>query len=456
MHIGGQSTAADAARMTGIPVAEVAKAPTAEAAEPAPIVSTPEQAAREQTLRDIGLTEVRDSAITGDTKATGTDFQTAKLDNEPGNRMSGVIDNERQALQNYAGQIADASGGSRGLDSPALYQRGEAIAKPVEELSDYFDGKVKEAYAAADAKAQGLPVDLPSTGNFLTNERSQFLGTVEGKQLREGVLARMRDLGMMDEDGNVQQATVQQAERLKQFLGDQWSPRTSRLIGQLKGAIDDDVTKAAGSDIYQSARQTRALRSTLLDDPTGIAKLAAPDDRLGINRSVPLEQIPDYVANLPVDQFGHIVKTLRDVPVEVRPSAASALNEIRSHFANRVEAAGNSTQGMWNTKGVNEYLNKNQMKMAEVYSPEEMGRFKTLADAGNILKMDRTYPGAAAQGHNLMQRGVLKLAEHAGELGAVIGHVPGYAVGKGAGWVANKVVDNSSLKSVEKRIRKLQ
>jgi hypothetical protein len=435
-------------------------------AQPKPataITSSDEQAARQQTLQDIGLKEARESAVTGDTKATGTDFQTSKLDNAAGDRMSKVIDAERSALQGYAGQIADASGGSRGLDSPSLYQRGEAISKPVEELSDYFDAKTREAYRAADQAAGGVPIDMPATGDFLKNQRSQFLGTVEGKQLREGVQARMRDLGLMDEDGNVQQATVQQAERLKQYLGDQWSPRTSRLIGQLKGAIDDDVTKAAGSDIYANARQTRALRATLLDDPTGIAKLAAPDDRLGINRTVPLEQVPDYVANLPVDQFGHIVKTLRDVPAEVQPSAAAALNEIRSHFANRVEAAGNSTQGMWNTKGVNEYVNKNQLKMAEVYSPEEMQRFKTLADAGNILKMDRTYPGAASQTHNLAVRGVLQAGKIAGKLGGVAGLVAGHGVEAGAaGHVVssmaergvNKLADSALLRQVEKRIRK--
>jgi hypothetical protein len=35
----------------------------------------------------------------------------------------------------------------------------------------------------------------------------------------------------------------------------------------------------------------------------------------------------------------------------------------------------------------------------------EMGRFKTLADAGNVLRMDRTYPGAEAQKRNLAARG---------------------------------------------------
>lgn len=463
LQINGQSTAADAARAAGALVEPIATHPAAEAPERAPITSPNEQVARQQTLQDIGLKEARESALTGDTKATGTDFQTSKLDNAAGERLSKVIDTERTALQGYAGQIANASGGSRGLDSPSLYQRGEAIAKPVEELSNYFDTKTREAYRAADQAAGGVPIDLPATGDFLKNQRSQFLGTVEGKQLREGVQARMRDLGLMDEDGNVQQATVQQAERLKQYLGDQWSPRTSRLIGQLKNAIDDDVTKAAGSDIYANARQTRALRATLLDDPTGIAKLAAPDDRLGINRTVPLEHVPDYVANLPVDQFGHIVKTLRDVPAEVQPAAASALNEIRAHFANRVEAAGNSTQGMWNTKGVNEYLSKNHLKMAEVYSPEEMQRFKTLADAGNILKMDRTYPGAAAQTHNLAVRGVLQAGKIAGKLGGIAGVVAGHGVeGGAAGHVissvaekgVNKLADRALLGQVEKRIRK--
>lgn len=463
LQINGQSTAADAARASGKPPEPIAPPAVAESVDWDPITSPEVHSARQQTLQDIGLKEARESAITGDTKATGTDFQTSKLDNAAGDRMSKVIEAERSALQGYAGQIADASGGSRGLDNPSLYQRGESIAKPVEELSDYFDNKTREAYKAADQAAGGIPIDMPGTGDFLKNQRSQFLGTVEGKQLREGVQARMRDLGLMDEDGNVQQATVQQAERLKQYLGDQWSPRTSRLIGQLKNAIDDDVTKAAGSDIYANARQTRALRATLLDDPTGIAKLGAPDDRLGINRTVPLEHIPEYVANLPVDQFGHIVKTLRDVPPEVQPSAASALNEIRADFANRVEAAGNSTQGMWNTKGVNEYLGKNHLKMAEVYSPEEMQRFKTLADAGNILKMDRTYPGAAAQTHNLAVRGVLQAGKIAGKLGGIAGVVAGHGVeGGAAGHVissvaeksVNKLADRALLGQVEKRIRK--
>jgi hypothetical protein len=461
LNIGGTTTAHDALQ-NGTPLPHI----EAPAADPStlPIATDAEQAARAQTLRDIGLKEARESAITGNAKETGTDYQTGKLDGTAGDRMTGVINGERAALQNYSGQLADATGGSRGMDQADLYNRGAVIAKPVEQLSDYFDGKTKELYAEADARAAGQPIALDGVGNFLKTERASFLGTVEGKQLREGVQARMRDLGLMDEDGNTQAATVQQAERLKQYLGDQWSPRTSRLIGQMKGAIDSDVTKAAGQDTYAKARQLRALRDTLLDGPTGIAKLAAPDDRLGINRAVPLENVPDYVTKLPVDQFGHVVNVLRDVPTEVQPAASTALNEIRAHLANSAEKAGNSTQGMWNTKGANEYLNKNQLRMAHVFSPDEMGRFKTLADAGNILRMDRTYPGAAAQGHNLAMRGVLGAGKLVGKMGGVAGVIATHGVEGGAtGHViagvaekgAAKLADRALRAQVEKRIRKL-
>jgi hypothetical protein len=461
LNIGGTTTAHDALKQ-GAPLPAI----EAPAADPStlPIATNAEQATRAQILRDIGLQEARESAITGNHKETGTDFQTGKLDGTAGDRMTGVIDKERGALQGYAGQLADSTGGTRGMDQSDLYNRGAVIAKPIEQLSDHFDAKIKDAYSAAAQTAGTDPIDTPATGGFMKNERAQFLATVEGKQLREGVMARMRDLGMMDEDGNVQPASIQQVERLRQFVGDAYTPRTGKLIAKLKDAMDEDVTKAAGTNVYENARATRALRSTLLDDPNGIAKLAAPDDRLGINRSVPLEQVPDYVTKLPVDQFGHVVNVLRDVPAEVQPAASAALNEIRAHLANGVEKAGNSTQGMWNTKAANEFLNKNQLRMAHVFSPEEMGRFKTLADAGHILRMDRTYPGSAAQGHNLAMRGVLKagnlvskvgfvggLAAGHGVEGGATGHVVAGAVNKGTAALANRAL----RAQVEKRIRKL-
>jgi hypothetical protein len=434
--------------------------PSAEGANQA-AVSSAEQAARAQTLRDVGLSEARDSAVTGDTKATGADFQISKLEGPPGDRMSDVIDAERAALQKYASQLTENAGGAADND----YARGATIVEPIEQLRDHYDTQTKQLYATADAAAQGAPLSLPTTGQVL-GQRSAFLGTVEGKQLREGVMARMRDLGLMDEDGAMQGATVQQAEQLKQYLGDQWSPRTSRLISQLKDAIDDDVAQAAGSNVYAAARAMRSQRAAILDDPTGIAKLAQPDDRLGINRQVPLEKVPDYVTGLPVDQFQHVVRTLGTVGGDnaaLGESATAALNEIRTHFASKVQAAGNSTQSMWNAKAVNQYLRANELRMREVFTSDEMRQFKTLNDGGNILRMDRTYPGAEAQRRNLATTLAASAMEHgATAAGGAVGAglfgepVAGAAVGRGIGEkLAGNIKQRASLKAVEKRIRRL-
>jgi hypothetical protein len=45
----------------------------------------------------------------------------------------------------------------------------------------------------------------------------------------------------------------------------------------------------------------------------------------GINRAVPVEKIADSLTGMPVDQFSHIVKTLRDAPPELQPQAQAAL-----------------------------------------------------------------------------------------------------------------------------------
>jgi hypothetical protein len=413
-----------------------------------------EQAQRVKVLREIGLDETRHSAITGNTSETGTDFQASKLDNAAGKRMGGVIDNENAALRNYAEQRVAESAGSTGDDQAARYGRGSAIVAPINQLSDYFDRGIKQVYRAADQKAGETPF-AASALHKAVSDRSQFLGTVEGKQLLEGVQARMQDLGLRSSDGMPQPATVQQAERLRQFLNDQWTPRTARLISSLKDAVDDDVAKAAGTDVYKSARAMRATRAAMLDDPNGIAKLAEADDRNGINRSVALEKVPDYVANLPVQQFQHIVTTLKNVPAELRPQAAAALNEIRAHFANRVNVMGNSTQGMWNAKGVNKYLRDNVLRMREVFTPEEIGRYQSLNEAGRVLKMDRTYPGAEAQRYNFAAKGLNSIGEGAPAMGSHLGGLAGYAVGHAVGTVAGKGAEKLVLRTVEKRIRKL-
>lgn len=414
-----------------------------------------EQAARQQILASQGIDDVRHSAITGDTKAAGSDFQTAKLDNSYGKRMSQVINGERAAIRSGADSLVERAGGSDGLEGSDLYNRGTTIGKAADKFDDYLTGEISKNYDEATARLGGKPIPaLTETQNYMKANKSNFLGTVEGKQLLEGVEARMKELGFKGDNDTFNPPSVEQAERFRQYLGEQWTPRTGRLVSALKDSLDNDVASAAGEDVYQKARALNAMRDNLVRSPKLVSSLLAPAD--GLNRSVPLENIPKTITGAPVDQVQHLVTTLKKmgkVNPELAQSSADALNEVRSQFANEYRAAGNTTEGMWNAKAGSKYLQNNNMKMASVFSPEEMQAFKNHNDAAAILKMDRSYPGAAAQKHNLLIGGALKGVEHLGGVaGATMGHIPGAVVGLGAQKVAGKIDDALMNKNVESRI----
>lgn len=436
-------------------------------------VSPQEQTQREATLRALpGLGEVRQSAITGDTKNAGTDFQTSKLTSPDGNRMSGVIANERTALRDGANDLVAKSGGTDGMEQGDLYRRGSTMTAPIDTYRQYLDDAIQRNYQTATDRLGGKPMPaLTETQNYLKSNKSDFLGTVEGKQLFEGVNARMKELGFVGDNDTFNPPTVEQAERFRQYLSDQWTPRTARMIGKLKQSLDNDVAKSAGEDVYAQARMVNTLRSKMLDEPKGVSKMLAPDDRLGINRDVPLENIPKYVTGLPVDQFGHLVNVLKQAGAtenapQLAQQSANSLNEIRAQFMNEYRAAGTSTDGMWNAKGSNNYLLNNQARLSMVFSPEEMQQIKVHNDAAAYLKMDRSYPGAVAQGHNLLMRGALGAIEKGGTLAgtvvgsAVGGGLGGEAIGALAGKAASsaaRVVGNvASRHSVESRIKNLR
>jgi Zeta toxin len=421
-----------------------------------------EQAKREQILRQLpGLPEARTSAITGDTRATGSDFQTSKLNNAAGKRMAQVMDGERRALREGADALVEQTGGTSGMENSDLYNRGATIGKAPDAFNGYLKAETDKNYAEAAARLGDKPIPaLTNFQNYLKSNKGEFLGTVEGKQLLEGVNQRMKDLGFTGANDTFNPPTVKQAEALRQSLGNFYQPRTGRFISDLKDALDSDVASAAGQDVFQRARALNTMRDQLLKKPKLMDQLITPADGVnGLNRSVPLENVPKTVTSAPVDQITHLVTTLKQmgkVNPELAASAADSLNEIRAQFMNEYRAAGNSAEGMWNAKAGSKYLQNNNAKLATVFSPEEMQQIKLHNDAASILKMDRSYPGASAQHHNFVVGGVLKGVEHLGGIaGAALGEIPGAVAGIGAQKVAGKI-DNALLsKKVEARIHQL-
>lgn len=444
-----------AVAVEGKPPEFVQEAPTAAAGEKLPPT---EQARRVAVLKRVGIENARRSAVEGDPLAASTDAQTAKVDSAAGRFMKSTLEAEKEALTKHTEKIVEGTGGTVGVGEDVRMARGANIVAPLDSLKKWFDTKISGLYKEADAKAGGVPVNLEEVHNFINDHRANFLGTTEGKALLEGVTERMKSLGMLDRDGRVPvPVTVAQAEKLNQYLGEVWTPRTGKLIGQLKDSILEGVTRNAGEDIYKQARALRAMRSATLDNPNGISKIMDASGPEGINRSVPIEKIPDAVAGMPVAQLKHVIKTLENVPPEIRPEAQAAIAEIRAHMATKVLETGTAHAGQWNARGVSKLLKNNSAKLGIVFTPEQIASFGDLNEAGHILAKDQSYPGAAVQEHNLVQKGTMAgIRSGSAALGGFVGGPLGAAVGERVGSAAaTKLGDAATLRAAQKRVVKL-
>jgi hypothetical protein len=113
-------------------------------------------------------------------------------------------------------------------------------------------------YKAADERAGGVPTKLDGFKTILDD--SSELTNSDRVHLQGAVNAYIKKLGMSGEDGSVA-GTAKQAETIRKYLNEQWSPQNSKLVGKLKDALDEDVTASAGDDIYAEARKVRTMRA---------------------------------------------------------------------------------------------------------------------------------------------------------------------------------------------------
>jgi hypothetical protein len=420
---------------------------------------------RAQILSRVGLDKARESALSGDAKGAATDYQLTKFDEPAGQAAKSQFEAERQALVNHAQGIVKDTGGTLGTDEDTLSARGQTIAAPFDALRQYFDQQKQAAYDAAGERAAGKPVgqmegtqallkDPDFTETLLAKDQGGLLGSIQRQ------FSRFQEL-------NPEGFTVENAENFRKWLNQVWTPDNSATIGKVKGALDDDVLKGAGEDIYGPARQVVQTEKQTLDNPSGVAKLMDVDPKNPLNRTTAYEKIPDTLTRLPAAQFDNVVRTLQAMPDAIQPQAQAALSEIKAHLANKVLDAGSSTQGQWNAPGVSKVLKANSAKLQSIFEdqPEVLQKIQDLDSAGKILKVDQSYPGAAAQAANALKRGLLsrslsRLGATAGAgagsilgpLGAAGGAAAGEALGSSAG---ASMAERSALKQWQKKTVKL-
>ena len=379
-------------------------------------VSKAEQKNRAATLKRLGFEDVRENVIEGHGKDRATDYQTSKTDTPLGNFLKEEFDKEKKVIDNFGQKLIKETGGTFGLDESSVYSRGNTILEPLRKLEESYDQRIKNIYKERDAIAKEIPVVAKNINDVLQNEALTVINT-ESMGLAKGVEARMRQLGMIDKEGNLLPTDAHRAELLRQYLNENWDRKNAGLHKALKNAVDEDVIANldTNSSLYKEARNLVAERKNTLDNPKGISNILDASGPNQINRKVDIEKIPNSVAGMSVEQLTHVIDTLKNVPEELKPLADKALSEIKAQFANRVyEAMGK------NANQLTKFLDANREKMSRLFTPEEMAKFRDLHNGVHILKTDTGYPGAKAQQINIEQKLGQKIAGQVLSKGAAV------------------------------------
>ncbi len=406
----------------------------------------------------------RISALTGDYNATGDDFQTKEV--EPaGGPMKTQIASENKALHAAAENTHQGTGSqfANSVDPQTVSNRGRVIRNAVNAIQKHFEDATDGFYNVAREQNQGRPIPKLSRVEAYLNDDSNFANDAE-IGLQKAAQARLKRLWSTgDPDRGVPPGSVNAAERLREFLNEKGkNPSAMGVAGDLKRHLDEDVAEHGGPGMFAAARNMRRHQYQMLEEPTGIKKLLAPSDSQGINHAIPTEKVADYVADLPKDQHDHVLNVLRagaHLSPEIAEASAAAMRELQAHVVSRIhDAATNKSDGSWNARTFHNAAAGYGPKLPSLFkdNPKVVENLQTLSRAGNVLKMDKHYPGAGAQiertgmaGHALEAGG--KIAASVAHEIPFVGRLVGRAIESGVEGAGGRLSEASRARETAKR-----
>jgi hypothetical protein len=429
---------------------------------------------RAKILADVGIQSARESALGGDRGNAATDFQMTKFNQEPaGQAAAAQFEHEKTALTNHAEGIVNDTGGTVGTDQDSLYNRGKVIDAPFKALRDWFKEQSKSDYATVKEKFGENPIGKMDQTDVLLKD-PDFTETLLAKD-QGGLLGSVQRQFQRFHDLNPNGFTVDTAENFRKFVNSVWTKQNSAALGKITNAVDADVTQAAGSDVHASARARVQLKHQLLDDPHGVSDLFDFDPKTPKNRSTAFNEIPKELTRLDPDQLKGVLDTLDQMPAELQDKAQAAKAEIKAQYANQLLEEGAKTQGQWNSPGVSKFIKGNSANLKAVFGddPTALKKIQDLDSAGRIIKVDQSYPGAAAQAANAVKRGMMShiitkastsagamaggaIGSLAGPAGAAGGGAVGAAAGEALGSRASQsIAEGRALKGWQRRVTSL-
>jgi hypothetical protein len=443
------------------------QAPSKEGAQETP---TPEKTAdRTATLDKLDdlsggvLPTRRTSALTGDYNATGDDFQAKEVGSEG---MKRQIASENDALHAAAANVHESTGSAfpDSVDSQTLDNRGRVVRNAIQAIEEHYNGATDKMYDDARAQNQGRAIPELKRVNAYLNDDSNFTNDAEIGLQRAAKSRLQRLWSSGDPDKGVPPGSVNAAEQFRQFLNSKGkNPNAWGVAKDMIGHTDMDVAEHGGPGMFEAARALRTRQSQLLEQPTGIKKLLAPSDSQGINHAIPTHKVMDYIADLPTEQHKHVMDVLRSSAHlgsdDIAKSSAAAIREIQAHAVSRIHDAATNADGTWNARTAHNQMDSYARNMRDTFGdrPDIVNNLQTISKAGNVLRMDKHYPGAEAQKTRTTTAG--HLVDAAASLASgTVHHVPvlgrpiGRAIEDAAEGLGGKISEASREKQIAGRI----
>ena len=351
------------------------------------------------------------------------------------------------------------------VDPTTLGNRGQIVRGAIQGIEDHFNKATDSIYNAARASSgtDPMPNFLGRASSFLSDDANYMPdGFRRAAQARLQQLKTSGDAGIRGDGSDAAApSSVGAAEKFREWLNANRTLDNMHTTKQLVNHTDMDVAENGGPGLFRAARAQRTHQAQMLERaPAGIKKLLAPGDSQGINHAIPEHKVMDYVNGLDREQHEHVMNVLRagaHLSPELAESSAAAIREIQAHTVSRLHDAATNEGGKWNARDFYNATTQYARNAASTFKdrPDIVKNLKTINDAGNVLHMDKSYPGAVGQA---VRSGIVGAAvKGAGAVASSLAHeipVVGRMVGRGIEGATEAAAGEASKKAAEKAFEK--
>lgn len=208
---------------------------------------TPEQSARQAFMRSQGIEPTR-AQITREKSDFIAQQEAAKVSS----RIADVLSDQNRVLSSRFDNVIKGTTGDLGTETNTMVDAvSDKAIKLDQEISNLYNKAREVAPEAKNIKFDALSTKLRELApdNEVTGGA---IKSIRGTLNQRGALDKWEPVGKVDVD------TAEEIRKKINSLYDEKNPQRNIALRELKEALDEDVFKSAGKDVFEQARKAKA------------------------------------------------------------------------------------------------------------------------------------------------------------------------------------------------------